>query len=46
MIFEDKNSNDESSKKEDKKIIHSSYSKLFPKEIARKNSTKSYIETR
>ena len=52
MIFEYKSGKDESSKKEDKKIIHSSYSKLFPKEIARVKekiiriiSKKSYIKT-
>lgn len=52
MIFEDKNSNDETSKKEDKKIIHSSYSKLFSEEISRVKekiiriiSKKSYIKT-
>ena len=52
MIFEDKNSNDESSEKEDKKVINYSYSKHFSKEISKVEekiiriiSKKSYIKT-
>ncbi len=52
LIKEETNYKDESSKKEDKKIIHSTYSKLFPEEISRVQekiiriiSKKSYIES-